>query len=195
MKKILILILVVMMLACIVAGCSKQGDDTTTTTAGTTVSGENNATTDNADTDTSKATTAVNTNTGATQAKPDNADMFEFSKYGYHIYHPKGFEILNNEGNMIEFMNEAGVDFTVLVLENKYDSLTDMLNSQMEEEEEIIRQGANFFLVRSEGNGRTNYIYYYYGKDMVRCELSYEDSQKEAMKGLEEQIMVEAHSH
>lgn len=190
MKKILIAILVVMMLVCTVAGCNNKSDDTVTTTA----AGNNTTTTKN-DTSTTKTTTATGDNTGVTQAKPQNADMFEFSKYGYHIYHPKGFEILNNEGNMVEFMNETGVDFTVLVLENKYDSITKMINSQVEDGEEVVKQGANFFLVRSEGNGRTNYIYYYYGKDMVRCELSYEDSQKDAMKGLEEQIMVEAHSH
>lgn len=173
MKKIIISILVVVvLLSVLLTGCNSS--DTTTTTT-------NNATTTNP--------------VGVTLPKPQGAAMYEFKRYGYHIYHPQGFEILNDEGNMIEFMNDTGVDFTVLVLENKYDTFNEMLNSQVEEGDEVIKQGANYFLVYNASNGRTNYTYYYYGEDLVRCELSYPDAQKDAMKGLEEQIMVEVHTH
>ena len=173
MKKIIVSILVVMVLLSVVlTGCNSS--DTTQTT------------TDNA------TTTAP---VGVTMPKPQGAAMYEFKRYGYHIYHPQGFELLNDEGNMIEFMNDAGVDFTVLVLENKYENITEMLNAQVEEGEEVVKRGTNYFLVYSAGNGRTNYTYYYYGEDMVRCELSYTDAQKDAMMGLEEKIMVEVHSH
>lgn len=191
MKKILVSIVVIMMLLSVVglAGCSKQGDDVTTTTTSTTNKGTD--TTDNNSTTTTTNKVVIE----ETQVAPEDAAMFEYSAYGYHIYYPKGFEVLNNEGNMVEFMNDAGVDFTVLVLDNKYDSLSKMMDSQMDDEEYVVKQGSNYFLTCSQGNGRTNYIYYYYGEDMVRCELSYEDSQKDAMKGLENKIMVEAHGH
>ena len=173
MKKVIISLLVVMVLLSVVLTGCNNSDNTTTTTDSTTT------------------TSSV----GVTMPKPQGAAMYEFKKYGYHIYHPQGFELLNNEGNMVEFMNDTGVDFTVLVLENRYDSLTAMLNAQVEEGDEVVKRGSNYFLVYNASNGRTNYTYYYYGEDMVRCELSYPDSQKDAMKGLEEQIMVEVHTH
>lgn len=173
MKKIVISLLVVMVLLSVVlTGCNNSG--TTQTTSETTTT-----------------TTVV----GVTAPVPQGAAMYEYKRYGYHIYHPQGFELLNDEGNMVEFMNETGVDFTVLVLENRYDSLTAMINAQVEDGDEIVKRGQNYFLVYNASNGRTNYTYYYYGDDMVRCELSYPDAQKDAMKGLEEQIMVEAHTH
>lgn len=173
MKKTIILLLVVMVLLSVVLTGCNNGDNATTTT--------NNATT----------TSPV----GVTMPKPQGAAMYEFKKYGYHIYHPQGFEVLNNEGNMVEFMNDTGVDFTVLVLENRYENITEMINSQVEDGDEIVKRGSNYFLVYNSSNGRTNYTYYYFGEDMVRCELSYPDAQKDAMKGLEEQIMVEVHTH
>lgn len=172
MKKVIISLLVVMVLLSVVlTGCNNS--DTTQTTVNVTT------------------TTLV----GVTMPKPQGAAMYEFKKYGYHIYHPQGFELLNNEGNMVEFMNDTGVDFTVLVLENRYDNITEMINAQVEDGDEIVKRGSNYFLVYNASNGRTNYTYYYFGEDMVRCELSYPDAQKDAMKGLEEQIMVEAHTH
>ena len=96
---------------------------------------------------------------------------------------------------MVEFMNDTGVDFTVLVLENKYTSFVKLLNGELEENEEIIKQGANYALTYLSDGGRTNYTYYYYGDEFVRCELSYPDAQKDAMKGLENSIMVEKHNH
>ena len=172
MKKIIISLLVVMVLLSVVlSGCNNS--DTTQTTA-------------------QQTTTVV---VGVTMPKPQGAAMYEFKRFGYHIYHPQGFEVLNDEGNMVELMNEAGVDFTILVLENNYDSLTAMINSQVEEDDEIVNRGHNYFLVYNESNGRINYTYYYYGEDMVRCELSYPEIQKDAMKGLESQIMVEVHTH
>lgn len=174
MKRIIISLLVLMVVLCtVLVGCSKE--DTTQTTVS------------------NDPTTAP---VGVTLTPPQGAAMYEFKKYGYHIYHPQGFEVLNNEGNMVEFMNDTGVDFTVLVLENNYDSLNAMINSQVDDEEdEIVKRGSNYILVYNASNGRTNYTYYYYGEDMVRCELSYPDAQKEAMKGLEEKIMVEVHTH
>ncbi len=173
MKKIIIFVIAAMMLLAVVGltGCKDNGGQT------------------------NNDTTTTTTQVGVTAAPPTGSTMYEFKRYGYHIYHPQGFEVLNDEGNMIEFMNETGVDFTVLVLENNYDSLTELLNSEVEEDDEIVKQGSNYFLVYSTGNGRTDYTYYYYGEDIVRCELSYPDSQKDAMKGLENQIMVEVHNH
>jgi len=172
MKRVIISLLVVMvLLSVILTGCNNG--DNTTTTAGTTTT----------------------TQVGVTSPKPQGAAMYEFKKYGYHIYHPQGFELLNNEGNMVEFMNDTGVDFTVLVLENRYDSITAMINGEVEEGDEVVKRGSNYFLVYNASNGRTNYTYYYFGEDMVRCELSYPDAQKDAMQGLEEQIMVEVHTH
>ena len=192
MKKIIISIVLVALLCAVMslAGCGDNGTTTGTTTS-TTTAGDTNQTTTKPGTTNGSTTTIV-----PDDVEPlEGAELFEFSKYGYHIYYPQGFEIINNEGNMVEFMNDAGVDFTVLVLENKYDSLTKLLNSELEETEEIVKQGSNYALTCYADNGRVSFTYYYLGKDFVRCELSYVDAQKDAMRGAEEYIMVEAHSH
>ncbi|MBR5773807.1 MAG: hypothetical protein IKY44_03040 [Clostridia bacterium] len=173
MKKIIISILVVMVLLCaVLTGCN-NGDTTQTTASQTTTT----------------------THVGVTVPKPQGAAMYEFSRYGYHIYHPQGFEVLNDEGNMVELMNDTGVDFTILVLDNNYESLNAMINAQTEDGDDIVKQGSTYFLVHNESNGRINYTYYYFGEDMVRCELSYPSAQQEAMLGLEQYIMVEPHTH
>lgn len=176
MKKIIISILLVTMLLSVfsIAGCNKD--------------------TDGSDADATTTTTAL---VSPTLARPQGAAMYEFSKYGYHIYYPQGFTINEYEegSNMVEFVRNPGIDFTILVLDNRYESVEDMMNNELMDGDEVVKSGSNYFLVYSAGNGRTSYTYYYFGEHKVTCELSYPDSQKEAMKGLEEQIMVELHSH
>ncbi len=192
MKKIIAFILAVVALVGVMsfAGCNNTDTDKTTAPALTTKPGASATTT------VQGGTVDIGTTTQPVkQEVPSTAGVFEFSKYGYHIYYPQGFEIINNEGNMIEFMNDTGVDYTILVLENNYDSLTKLLNGELEENEQIVKQGANYALTYLAEGGRINYTYYYHGKELVRCELSYPEAQKDAMKGAEESIMVEEHAH
>ena len=189
--KLISLILALLMLAAAFAACKTQ--DTQNSAVSDNTPTLTTADSENTSSENNTATTAEDNEnvTGATvNGNEEGTMVYRFAKYGYDITYPSVFEVINEDGNMVEFRTASGADFTILVLDNRYADVDGMISGEVDEDSEVVTQGEDSFLAKNVFNGRTTYTYYYCSEKMVSCELTYPDTLSAEMNGLENLISV-----